>query len=54
MTIQFKEMVVKYKYRDTQHTIEGTAVLNSGVSKDGKLLPFSEAITSLPEWLEDY
>jgi len=54
MAIQFNEMVVKYNYRDVKHTIEGTAVLNSGMWKDGKLLPFSEAINTLPDWLEDY
>lgn len=54
MAIQFNKMVVKYNYRDVKHTIEGTAVLNSGMWKDGKLLPFSEAINTLPDWLEDY
>ena len=54
MKIQFNKMVVKYRHNDVKHTIEGTAVLNSGTWKDGKLLPFSEAIGSLPDWLEDY
>ncbi len=54
MTIQFNEMVVKHDYTNVEHTIEGTAVLNSGVSRNDKLLPFSEAITSLPDWLEEY
>ena len=53
MTIQFNKMVVKYNNRDVEHTIEGTAVLNSGMSRNDELLPFSEAITSLPDWLED-
>ena len=30
------------------------AVLNSGVWQDGEYLPFSEAINSLPDWLDDY
>ena len=53
MTIQFNEMVIKHKHSGVERTIEGTAVLNSGTYKDGKLLPFSESINSLPDWLED-
>ena len=53
MKIQFNKMVVKYRNKEVKHTIEGTAVLNSGVWKDGKYLPFSEAISSLPDWVDD-
>lgn len=54
MTIQFNKMVVKHHRTGVEHTIEGTALLNSGVWQDGEYLPFSEAINSLPEWLDDY
>lgn len=52
MTIQLNNMVLRHKRSKVEHTIEGTAVLNSGVWGNGGLLPFDEAITDLPDWLE--
>lgn len=54
LKVQFNNLVVKHRNTNVERTIEGTAILNSGVyGYDGKLLPFSEAIGSLPDWLED-
>ena len=52
MTIQLNNMVLRHKRSKVEHTIEGTAVLNSGVWGNGGLLPFDEAISDLPDWLE--
>ena len=53
MTIQINQLVIIHKDTKAEHTIDGKAVLNSGVWDDKGLLPFSEAIAGTPEWLEN-
>lgn len=53
MTIQINQLEIIHKDTKVEHTIDGKAVLNSGVWDDKGLLPFSEAILGTPEWLEN-
>lgn len=53
MTIQINQLEIIHKDTKAEHTIDGKAVLNSGVWDDKGLLPFSEAIVGTPEWLEN-